>query len=298
MALSLFLVTGVLVYLAVFAGLFVLTSFGVYRMASHAGVPHPWLGLVPFGNAYVTGLLAERSVYVYTDKKRSLAFWCPIFQALALVGLMAVVGLALLDADFGFWVVISLLVFFVGFTVYLVLSIYCQYYIFKDYSPDNSTLYIVLSILFHIHWIFLLVEMNTVPVSVTGFGVWPNGRPKYDRYHQWQAGGPASPYPAPPSQGPYTTVWQPVQPFHRDPSQGGYQGQGPGFYRGGQAGGNPQASQGHTPPAEQGYQYIPGEAPGGEAREPRFYQGSGYYRGTDGQQRTREDEGSGGPELK
>ena len=228
---ALLLIAGLLVYLAIIAGLSVLLGFGRYRMAKHAGIPHAWLGLVPFGNAYITGLLAERAVYTYTGKKRSLAFWYLIAQCVVFVGALAVLGLAIWDIDFGLGVGMAVLGLFLGLIAYFALGIYCVYYVFKDYSPDNATIYIVLSILFHIYWIFLLVEMNTVPVSVTGFQSWPYGRPKYDRYHQWQppqGPGGAQPY-----------MWEPVQPFSNGSGQPGqtpppYQGQGPQFYHGGQ----------------------------------------------------------------
>ena len=87
---ALLLIAGLLVYLAIIIGLSALLGFGRYRMAKHAGIPHAWLGLVPFGNAYITGLLAERAVYTYTGKKRSLAFWYLIAQCVVFVGALAV----------------------------------------------------------------------------------------------------------------------------------------------------------------------------------------------------------------
>ena len=293
---ALLLIAGLLVYLAIIAGLSVLLGFGRYRMAKHAGIPHAWLGLVPFGNAYITGLLAERAVYTYTGKKRSLAFWYLIAQCVVFVGALAVLGLAIWDIDFGLGVGMAVLGLFLGLIACFALGIYCVYYVFKDYSPDNATIYIVLSILFHIYWIFLLVEMNTVPVSVTGFGTWPYGRPKYNQYHQWQV--PQGPVGAQPQQ-PYE--WEPVQPFGNNGGQPGqpppYQGQGPQFYHGGQP---PQGPQTPPPPPGQGYQpprgYVPGEGWTQQPPEPRFYQGGGYYQPSGGRQR--EEEGPGGPELK
>lgn len=235
---ALFFIVGLLVYLAFIAGMYVLCAFGVWRMASHAGVPHAWLTFVPFGNAYVVGMLAERAIYTFTGRRSRLALWCPVSQGIAFVGVFLVIGFALVGLDFGVPVVLALLLCLGGSIAAMVLYFYATFYVFKDYAPDNAVLYTILGILFGIYWIFQLVEMNTVPVSVTGFGSWPGGRPKYDRYHQW---GPASApggYPGYPGQpgGVYTTNPS-QQSCTTDPgqqpyqSQQPYQGQGPQFYQ-------------------------------------------------------------------
>lgn len=237
MAFSLFFVVGLLVYLLFFAGFYILCNFGLWRMASHAGVPHAWLAWVPFGSAYAAGMLAERSVYTFTGRRSRLALWCPALQGIAFMGVLMVLGFAILDMDFGAPVVLALLLCILGTLAAAVVYFYALYYIFKDYAPENAVLYTLLGILFGIYWIFQLVEMNTVPVSVTGFGAWPGGRPKYNRSHQWNAGYPGYPgYPgqpggyaagSAPQQGCYTT--NPGQ--QQGPPQQPYQGQGPQFYQ-------------------------------------------------------------------
>lgn len=230
MAMSVFFVAGLLVYFVIFGALWALVNFGLYRMAKHAGIPNPWLAFLPVANAYVVGLLAERSLYTYTGRQRRLALWNAVFQAVPLVGLMFVVGLALLDSDFNALVGLSVMLLVLGGIAGTVLYWYSLYYVFKDYAPDNAVLYTVLGLVLGIYWVFLLVEMNTVPVSVTGFGVFPYGRPKYDRYHQWQV-PPVGQYPPPPppQQGPYTTGgWG---PNGYEPGQQFYQGQAQGYYR-------------------------------------------------------------------
>ena len=232
-----------LFYLVILGGTWVLVSFGPYRMAKHAGIPRHWLALLPVGNAWILGLLAERSVYAHTQRPRRLAFWNTLLQALPLASLVLLFPLALADWDFNPLIGISLLVLVVSGLVGIVMYYYCIYHIFKDYAPDNALLYLLLGIFFNIYWIFFLVEMNTVPVSVTGFGTFPGGRPKYDRYHQWNQGFAAPGYP-PPGYGPqgaaYTTnpgqqtyTTNPgQQTYTTNPGQQTYQGQGPQFYQG------------------------------------------------------------------
>lgn len=178
----------------VLAVMFVLQGLGLWRMAKNAGISHAWVAFLPLGNGYILGLLADRSRYTYTGKapRLGLAFWLPIAQALAVVSMMGVFGLALGRYPFNFMVVLFVGTFFLGSALSVGLNLFCVYYIFKDYAPENAVLYTIVGILFNIYWVFLLVEMNTVPVSVAGPGPFPYGRPKYGRQQQpWPQQGPA-----------------------------------------------------------------------------------------------------------
>lgn len=274
---ALFLIVGILVYLAFIVGMYVLCTFGVWRMASHAGVPHAWLAFVPFGNAYVVGMLADRAIYTFTGLRRRLSLWCPVSQGIAFVGMFLVIGFALVGLDFGVPVALALILCLVGSLAAVVLYFYATFYIFRDYAPDNAVLYTVLGILFGIYWIFQMVEMNTVPVSVTGFGSWPGGRPKYDRYHQWSPASAPGSYPGYPGQpgGVYTTNPN-QQSYTTGQPQGGYPGQ-------------------TTNPGQQPYQnQQPYQGQG-----PQFYQGQGgYYQPSEQPQRPRDEGENNGPELK
>lgn len=179
-----------ILWLGLFAGLVFLCGFGLYRMAQHAGIPSPWLAFLPVAQMYVMGLLAERSYYVYSGgRRRRLARWGVISQLLpfAMMLVMMVFFLPIALNGGGDETILMLLMplYFLSFLFAMVLSVYCTYYIFRDYAPDNAVLYTIVGTLLNISVIFFLVERNTVPVSVTGFGVYPYGRPKYDRYHRW-----------------------------------------------------------------------------------------------------------------
>ena len=180
------------IWFALFAGFLILSGYGLYRMAQHGGIPSPWMAFVPVASSYLTGLLAERAYYTYNGRVRKLAWWSVLTQ------LFPLVFLALYMVSFfrfasnpmaGEAEVLGLLpMFFLCFFSFLVpvaLYGYCLYYIFRDYSPDNALLYTIVGVLFNIGFVFFLVERDTVPVSVTGFGAYPYGRPKYDRWHRW-----------------------------------------------------------------------------------------------------------------
>lgn len=181
-----------LIWLGVMAGLIILSGFGLYRMAQHAGAPSPWMAFVPVASAYLTGLLAERAFYTYNGRVRKLAWWCVVTQFLPLVFLgfyMASIfrftaNDMAAEAEFT-GLMLWFLLYFVSILAPMILYGYCLYYIFRDYSPDNAVLFTLVGVLFNISFVFLLIERDTVPVSVTGYGVYPYGRPKYDKWHRW-----------------------------------------------------------------------------------------------------------------
>ena len=147
-----------LFWLAIMVGLIILSGFGLYRMAQHAGVPSPWMAFVPVASSYLTGLLAERAYYTYNRQPRSLAKWLVILNLIPLVG-APVFGLAFLTGFGGVgasWTPILPLLLLVALPGLLAtaLLIYCQYYIFRDYTPDNAVLYTILGLLFGISFVF------------------------------------------------------------------------------------------------------------------------------------------------
>lgn len=203
-------------WLGLFVGMFVLMGFGLYRMAQHAGAPCPWMAFIPVASSYLTGLLAERAYYTYNGRTRRLAWWCvianliplgifAIFMAFFFRTVFAAGGPPAPEAIVGF----SPMVYLLNLVAIapMVLYGYCLYYLFRDYSPDNAVLFTIVGVLFNISFVFLLIERNTVPVSVTGFGFYPYGRPKYDRWHRWNQVPPqqAGPGNWPPPGGPNTT---------------------------------------------------------------------------------------------
>lgn len=208
----------VLAYLAVAFGvlavMFVLQGLGLWRMGRNVGIPCAWTAFFPLGSGYVMGALADRSRRFFTGRvyRLGLAFCLPVIQALTVVSMMGVLGLALMRSPFNFMVGLFVGTLLLGAFVSVGLNCFCVYLIFKDYAPENALLYTIVGILFGIYWIFFLVEMNTVPVSVAGPGPFPYGRPKYGRQRQqWPPQGPA------PGQPPR---YQRQQDSGRDQSQG------------------------------------------------------------------------------
>ena len=176
-------------------GVLVLKGFGPHRMARHAGIPHPWMAFLPVANAYLLGLLAERSCYTYKGQTRKLGKCCVVLLLLPLLGFL-LYGLSFLGAVNsrmeGLAVIPLFLLVLVPLVAAEILQVYCLYYVFRDYAPKDAVLFTVLHVFTGIGFIFLIVERNTVPVSVTGPGDYPYGRPKYDRWHRWSPPPPPS----------------------------------------------------------------------------------------------------------
>ena len=186
------------------AGIVLLVSFvfylfnglGLYKMAKNAGLPNPWLSFVPIANNYLMGKLAERASWYGSGKTLP-------FAKIFLWGYLGYLAATLLA------ILLPPLYLFISFAG-LALSVFVYialYYIFKDYSPSNAVLFLILSILFGLYPFFLFALRNRVPVSVAGFC--PGGQPKYQPYGGGQppqpgsggytgySGGPTAPYQPP-----------------------------------------------------------------------------------------------------
>ena len=212
--------------LALAAGFCFVSNYGLWRMAAHAGIPRPWVAFLPLGDRYIQGLLAERSRFVRLGKRSRLSLWNPLvwavlpfFFLLALgadgdpYAIFALFLLWVIGAVFSLWasmadIALFLLILLAGktdgdlFALLLggwILStlltygtgLLCIYHILRDYSPRDAVLLTVLcAVVRQAAWIVLFACRDVVPVSVTGPGEWPYGRPKYDKYHQWSLPGP------------------------------------------------------------------------------------------------------------
>lgn len=181
----------------------ILPRIGGYKMAKHAGIPRPWLAFLPIVSGYVSGLLAERSCYFYTGRKRRLSLWLPISSAVYLVAPCVLWGIILgilyqkIFLGPAQQAVISVAVLALELVCFA-LKLYASYYLLKDYAPKHPLLLLVAGTILGISFVYLFALRNTVPVSVTGPGEYPEGRPKYDKRHRWsqtpprQIGGPAT----------------------------------------------------------------------------------------------------------
>ena len=181
----------------------ILPRIGFYKMAKHAGIPRPWLAFPPIVSGYISGLLVERSCYFYTGRKRRLSLWLPISSAVSLAALCVLWGVILgilyqkISLGLAQQTVISVAVLALELVCFA-LKLYASYYLLKDYAPKHPLLLLITGMILGIGFVYTFALRNIVPVSVTGPGAYPYGRPKYDRWHRWgqmppQGGGQAGP---------------------------------------------------------------------------------------------------------
>jgi hypothetical protein len=163
----------VVVALAIAIVLYVFESIALYSIAKKRGIENPWLAWIPVGNAFLIGKIADYYDLRETGKSNNFAIWM-----LCLSGATLVLSFTVILSFIGVMAAIALAVF----------EYICFYKFYKHVNPQNSTLLLVLSILFSVALPFILFAH----------------RNKDDLYMQ-------------------TPQYQPYPPQGYQPPQGGYQ---------------------------------------------------------------------------
>jgi hypothetical protein len=120
---------------------YVLKSIALTTMATNRGIDNPWLGWIPVADLYIAGsLVGEMAIFNY--RLDNMGLWCPV---IVIVGTV-LCGIPVLGVVFS----VALLIF----------SIMFIHKLFTIYSPDQSVLFTILSILLGLLPIFLFVVRN------------------------------------------------------------------------------------------------------------------------------------------
>ena len=147
---------------------YVFTSMGYYTLAKRRGLNKPWLAWIPVGNLWIMGSLSDQYRYVtrgqVTNKRKVLlGLSIPVYALLAvLIGLYVNIFIEILPlieqttaTDAQIMGMAAKLIGILGICfVLLVVSIVAAvfqyiviYDVFRSCDPDNSVLFLVLSIL-------------------------------------------------------------------------------------------------------------------------------------------------------
>ena len=132
-------------------------SLGLVAIARHRNISRANLAWLPFiGTAYITGAIADVQVKSESGKDHKLKYWL-LWMSLALLILMIVLPIQMFSLGNGypdnasdpFFLVIMFLILIIGlpFTFCWYLA---HYKLFKACQPNNSSLFLVLSIFFGI----------------------------------------------------------------------------------------------------------------------------------------------------
>lgn len=156
---------------------YVLTAIALYAMAKRRGIQRPWLAWVPVVNVYLLGCIADQYRYVAKGENRSKRKALLTLNIIVCVLVLAIVVIAvvmvsnILMAEFGnasnvdlemttvgyaLGIVVLALVF-VGVEIALqIVRFIALYDVYNSCDPENSTLFLVLSIILPVTEAFFL----------------------------------------------------------------------------------------------------------------------------------------------
>lgn len=162
------------IYLLVASGfaiaLYVLRSLGVYTIAKRRGLHHAWFAWVPVADQYLLGCISDQYQYVVKDKNKSrrkiLLVLDIVYVVLLTVIVGSFVGIAF-NAAVGYisesrmtsrmlgmlGLYLPLLGVWIAKLVFRYMALYDLY---VSVDPKNSTMYIVLSVIFKVTEPFFL----------------------------------------------------------------------------------------------------------------------------------------------
>ncbi len=139
---------------------YILTAMAIYTVSSRRGLNKPWLAWVPMVNCWLLGSLSDQYQYVVKGENKSKRKWLVILNILKATMLMMLVILGLVTAGSLFAnhpsEIVGLIVALLGLALPLcgvtialcVIRYMALYDVYRSLDPNNSVLYLVLSILF------------------------------------------------------------------------------------------------------------------------------------------------------
>lgn len=162
--------------------MYLLEAVGLYGMAKRSGISRPWRGFVPFANTFLFGKIAEK--YRRRDGKHSAKFsvLLLVFEVLTLIfsittmafviSMISVLATSYNDSELNASIVVPMIAMLaccfvlIGVLIaYVVIYYVALWRIFAAFDYNNTTVYLVLSIVFSfLGPIFLFVLRNKQPV--------------------------------------------------------------------------------------------------------------------------------------
>lgn len=159
------LVLVILTAIAAGVVVYVLQALALQTMAKRRGIANAWLAWVPVGSSWLLGAIAD-DINARRGKKTSYGI------------LLLVVTAAGMGAGFSLFLIPFLGLFSGLFSVAVMVVYYIALYeVYRDYAPRNAVLYLVLSILLGIHWVWLFLLREKRPLSLGGDPDRPAPRP-------------------------------------------------------------------------------------------------------------------------
>lgn len=161
--------------------IYVMYSYGLYKMADNTGIKSAFMAWIPLLRLYILGQLADR--YNSTIEKKSSYRFVLILLRLLGIGLAVLTAVGTFIVWMTGWTIAASVLVIPGAVlsglielVCRVLELICYYKTFCDYEPEYSVLYLILCVL-GFEWIPMFRCRNNVPVGIAG-----HCHPKQPRY--------------------------------------------------------------------------------------------------------------------
>ncbi len=150
---------------------YVLTAWAVYTIAQRRGLRSPWMAWIPVVNCWLLGSISDQYRYVVRGEVRSKRKWLlglkiltSVFSMVILGLVISMVGTAIFQNHFRPESLIGPLLSILGLCLplaagaiaFAVIRYMVLYDLYKSLDPDNSVMFLVLSIVFGITEPFFL----------------------------------------------------------------------------------------------------------------------------------------------
>lgn len=138
---------------------YIFKAIGFYTIAKRRGINNPWLAFIPLAQEYIMGDIYDNiNAYKFKQTNYKILLLVLVLITSTSSGYTNVSMFAL--STFLFWVtsIVSI--------VFRVFSLIAIFNIFKEYSPKNAVLFLVLSICLYVDFIFIFAIRKNVPVTM------------------------------------------------------------------------------------------------------------------------------------
>jgi hypothetical protein len=205
---------------------YILTSLGTYSIANRRGIKNAWLAWVPVGSSWIVGCISDQYQQVAKGKNTRrrvlllVLYFATVVMSTIYMGLSISEMIQMIAADhisqdagssFGMTSALFSLVMSAASIAYSILYYFCLYDLYNSCKPENSVLYLVLTILLGVVTPFLIFSCRNKDQGM------PTPQPQYQApvYGQQPTWQSVQNYPYQPQQPDY----QPYQPQPQLPQQ-------------------------------------------------------------------------------
>ncbi len=156
---AMLVVLGVVFFLvAIFAlVVYIFTAIGLSKIANGRGMPG-FLAWIPLANTYLIGAVADD---INWRGKGQKTYYGLILLIASLVSMVVTipVGIAAGEGYTSTYMTMMMVTYAISLGL-IVINCIAMYQIYNDYAPDSAVLYLILSILFGLSWVFIFIIRN------------------------------------------------------------------------------------------------------------------------------------------